>query len=407
MIRFSIARGWIAPLLAAICLLAPLGLPATAATVADFLDSLNPDQAAQFTSYRQAHKAFERRLDAYWQDVEDRRAHRRRKRAARQPFTEHDYVATFPPVYKGPQLNKEIERLWTKFLAAQKKGPSRPAEPMPGVADFLHYARTIYGFVPERIPEREFKARYAREALQLGLTKDQVVRVYALETGGLGTADMQSGIHPITRKGRPISSALGYAQLLHANSVSEIRKHGNSFIERLQRMARRPGTSPQRAEQLAAKIRSLKRMVANARKLPEVWSRHVAYGKTPNGLGIHAVNIDGDIGPWLQVIKLRGIKDIADKAGRTHLKPAEMELMNLAGPGTGLEMMQAVGRTMPTTNFFARDAYGRNTIVRGKTATELLAAIDSRMDANSKNSGAVEFAAVFDEQLRADALPWR
>lgn len=409
MIRIFLARAAIIPLFAAICFcfVSPVA-PASAATLADFLDSLNPEQARQFTAYRAAKKAFDRKLDAYWDEVEKKRAQRRREKAARRSLTENNYVTTFPPDYKGPQLSKELERLWSRFLAAQAKDkPRRPRDELPDVKDFLHHARTVYGFAPERISERDFKIRYAREALRLGLTKEQVVRVYALETGGLGTADMQAGINPVTGKGRPISSALGYAQLLHANSVGVLRKHGPAYLERLQRMAHHPDISEQRAKRLAAKIQSLKRMIANARKLPEVWSKHVAYGKTPGGLGIHAINMDGDIGPWLQVNKLRGIKDIADRAGRTRLAPNEMELMNLAGPGTGLEMMQPVGRAMPTANFFARDAYGRNPVVRGKTSAELLATLDSRMDANEKKAGAVEFAAIFDELEKEEKLPWR
>ena len=54
------------------------------------------------------------------------------------------------------------------------------------------------------------------------------MRIYALETGGQGTYDMQAGFNPLTKQGRAISSALGYAQLLHANSVGELVKHGES-----------------------------------------------------------------------------------------------------------------------------------------------------------------------------------
>jgi hypothetical protein len=71
--------------------------------------------------------------------------------------------------------------------------------------------------------------------------------------------------------------------------------------------------------------------------------------------------------------------------------------MNLAGPATGLEMMTPAGRAAPTPNFFERSAYWRNTIVRGKTGAELLAALDERMDKNLKNEGAIVFAQVFDE----------
>ena len=90
------------------------------------------------------------------------------------------------------------------------------------------------------------------------------------------------------------------------------------------------------------------------------------------------------------------MKDAAVRSGRESLTGAQIELMNLAGPGTGLEMMRPSGLKVPTPNFFERGGYARNTIVRGKTAEELLAALDERMNANIKNAGAVEFAEVFD-----------
>jgi hypothetical protein len=74
--------------------------------------------------------------------------------------------------------------------------------------------------------------------------------------------------------------------------------------------------------------------------------------------------------------------------------------MNLAGPGTGLEMMTPVAQNMPTANFFSEQAYYRNTIVRGKTAAELLRALNDRMEVNMHKPGAVEFAQVFDEVSR-------
>jgi len=227
------------------------------------------------------------------------------------------------------------------------------------------------------------------------------VRVYALETSGLGTADMQAGIHPITRKGKPISTAIGYAQLLAANSINELAKSGNEFVARLRAMAARATPGSRQQQRLLAKAKSLARMARTARSIPRVWSRHVAFSKTERGRGIHAINIDGDIGPWLQVIKLRGLKEMASKAGSEKLSGAEIELMNLAGPGTGLEMMTRQGRAVPTTNFFSRSAYYRNTIVRGKTSTELLGALDQRMNENLKNEGAVEFIKIFD-RLKVD-----
>jgi hypothetical protein len=282
-----------------------------------------------------------------------------------------------------------------KIIAALRPAETDvPPEPMADVSDFLRHARRIYGFVPKVIPEAEFMRRYAREALALGLTKDQVVRVYALETGGRGTADMQAGIDPETKKGRPISSALGYAQLLGANSVDELVKHGPAFIHRLTSLAARTGG--RRRAELLAKAKVVRRMLSAARSVPNRWSAHVAFSRTPRGLGIHALNLDGDIGPWLQTVKLRGIRDYAEKAGRPRLSGAEIELMNLAGPQTGLDMMDPVGRTMPTANFFAEAAYKRNPIVQGRTGAELLAALDDRMNHNLRKAGSIAFAKAFD-----------
>ena len=44
------------------------------------------------------------------------------------------------------------------------------------------------------------------------------------------------------------------------------------------------------------------------------------------------------------------------------------------------------------SNFFSEGGYYRNTIVREKTAAELLAALNDRMEVNIKKPGAVEFA---------------
>jgi hypothetical protein len=137
-------------------------------------------------------------------------------------------------------------------------------------------------------------------------------------------------------------------------------------------------------------------MLVTARRVPNAWSAHVALARTPKGFGIHAINLDADIGPWLQVIKLKGLREIAEKAGRGNLSGAEIELMNLAGPATGLEMMEPVARNMPTTNFFSRKGYYRNTIVREKTAAQLLAALDERMEIHLKKPGSIEFARAFD-----------
>lgn len=363
-----------------------------------FKARLDPVQRRQFEAYYAASTAHAAVVNSYWSRVDTKRAERKAKRTAGVALTRDDYVLTFPPEYHGPQLAPDLAKRWAEHQQGQQV--KTPRRPLPTVSELLASAKSLYGFVPSRIAEREFKVRYASEALRVGLSKAQVVRIYALETGGQGTADMQAGINPVTKQGRAISSALGYAQLLHGNSVGELVKHGPAFVQRLQTLSAQPGLEAGRAKALQEKLAALRRMYAKARSVPNAWDSHVALGKTPAGLGIHALNLDGDIGPWLQVVKLAGLKEMAEKAGRTTLAPHEMELMNLAGPGTGLEMMLPVARDAPTPNFFSRGGYGRNTIVRGKTAAELLAALDKRMSENMAKPGAVEFAAVFDEILR-------
>lgn len=391
-------RRRLALLALAASLLAALGsAPAQAGrTSSEFAASLADAERAPFQAYIAAQSHYAASLDSYWKAVNDKRVHRKRKKAANQALVADDYVVTFPPTYGGPTLPPDLAKRWDTFQE-KKEAEGPPPTPKPGLQDFLSNAREQFDFTPEQIPEREFKLRYAREALALGLSKDQVVRIYALETSGLGTADMVAGIHPIKKTGKPISTAIGYAQLLAANSVSEIAKSGPAFAERLQRMSVRSDIDFERAARLQAKIESLKRMIAAARSIPNEWDNHMAYARTAKGMGIHAINLDGDVGPWLQVIKVNGLRETAARKGMNNLAGSEIELMNLAGPLTGIEMMRPVGRKVPTTNFFERQAYARNTIVRGKTAGELILALDQRMEENIVNPGAIEFNEVFDQ----------
>ncbi|MGQ0456856.1 MAG: hypothetical protein ACT4OU_07325 [Hyphomicrobium sp.] len=390
-------------IVAAILLLAVAPQTALAASTVDFLASLSSAETEQFQAWRSAKRQHDAKLDAYWEKVDAKRQARKSKRAAKIAFEAGDYVMTLPPVYDGPKLSAQLAKKYEKFLADHEKGDPKSRDELNTVADYLAAAKRVYGFVPERVAEKEFKRRYAIEAHRLGVTKDQVVRIYALETGGIGTYDMQAGIHPIKKTGRAISSALGYAQLLDANSINELHKFGDEFLKRLNATARLPSVSPDRADALNGKIAALKKMYANVRAQPFEWGAQQAYAKTSPGMGVHAINIDGDIGPMLQAVKLRGLKDVAEKAGRSSLTGAEMELMNLSGPATGLEMMQPAGRKAPTTNFFARRAYYVNKMVIGLTGEGLLAELDRRMDQAVKTPGSVEFAAAFDGVVQGRA----
>jgi hypothetical protein len=352
---------------------------------------LTPEQQATLKAYQKARADHEKAVDRYWMRIEAKQKVRKLKALKGKPIVGADYVKEHPPEYKGPERPDAIYALLPK---PPKPPVTEPKPVVPVVTDFLREAEAIYGFKPERIPEDDFMIAYAVEAVKLGLTKDQVVRVFALETGGMGTHDMQSGFNPKT--GRAASTALGYAQLLGANTIEQIRKEGDDFIARLEEQAAQRGTSSSRAERLKQKVASLRKMQADARRVPESWSAHVAYAKTPKGMAMHAINLDGDIGPWLQVTKLKSVKEYAAKRGMTQLTGGQLEMMNLAGPGRGFEMMTPVGRDMPTANFFERGGYERNPVTANRTGAQLLARLDEIMDKNVQRPGSIRFAEIFD-----------
>jgi hypothetical protein len=369
---------------------------ATAEEIApDLAERLTPAQQRAYLAYRAARTKFDRENRVYWHRVDVKRDLRKAKRMMRQEYEASDYMLAHPPKYEGPELPVDVARI----IASLRPAPAEPQQ-LPGVSDFLAAAHSQFGFVPRRISEQDFKRLYAREALRLGLTKDQVVRVYALETGGMGGYDTLSGVNPVTRQGRPISSALGYSQILHANSVGGVVKHGEEFAQRMLKLAAVPGTPTERVAELRSKATIIRKMMRAARTVPNEWSAHTRFANTAAGLGIHAINLDADLGPWLQVIKLKSLKDDAIAAGFPRLSGAQMELMNLAGPRTGLEMLTPLGASMPTANFFSEGAYARNPIVRDKSAADLLAALEQRMEMNLKKQGSIEFGQIFDEVAR-------
>ena len=85
--------------------------------------------------------------------------------------------------------------------------------------------------------DRRLQARLCPAPPPAGLTRDQIVGVYAFETGGNGTYDTQAGVTP-TRP-RAISPAVGYNQLLCTNSVSMLAEHGAALSPRCGRRPRR------------------------------------------------------------------------------------------------------------------------------------------------------------------------
>ncbi|MGA7485955.1 MAG: hypothetical protein WBW74_03310 [Xanthobacteraceae bacterium] len=340
--------------------------------------------------YLAAHRRYEAEAEGYWNAVADKRRLRVTKRRSGQDILLQDYVLAQPPVYAGPPRPVD---------------PSAPAEEPPSgkyvpvVADFLQAAAREFRFVP-RLPqsEIEYKRAYGRIAAAAGLTAEQAVRVYAFESGGNGKYDVQAGLEYPRPDARAISTALGYNQLLSTNSVELLAEKGDHFLRTLQ--AKAAASSGEAKAALQHKVAVLRSMVAVSRSVPDSWSAHGRLADTPKGLGIHALNLDLDVGPLLQVQKLLDSIRFARKQGYAGtLTAAELEMMNLTGDGNGIDMigMPAAWRErVPTANFFQPGGYRRNPVaIRHNVVAKLIAATDAKMDQEVRLQGAKDMAATF------------
>jgi hypothetical protein len=368
---------------------------ATSSPLSAMAQAASPQAIAEYRrllqEYQTVHGAFEQEAAAYWSAIADKRRTRNAKRREHQPIALEDYVLTQPPVYAGPKrpINPEPEE--------QEVKPPRPRKAIPVVGDLLQAANEHFQWTPQKpASEVEFKRAYARYALAAGLTREQAVRVYSFETGGTGNYDVQSGIEHGGR--RAISTAIGYNQLLTTNSIELLAEKGPELIQELSQRA--AASSGPRREAMDRKVGVLKKMVAYALSVPDEWAAHEKLADTPQGWALHAMVLDIDVGPMLQTHKLLTSVIFARTKGYTRpLTAAELEMMNLSGDGTGLDMVtmpQVMREQVPTSNFFQRGGYERNPVViRYNTVAKLLATTDSRMDSNSNLPGAKELAAAF------------
>jgi hypothetical protein len=359
-----------------------------------FAQVASPQAIAEYKrklkEYLEARAAFDEEAGAYWSSISEKRRGRNAKRRDRQQITLNDYVLTQPPLYDGPKRPVD---------PSPPEPEPRPRKTIPVVADLLKAAMEHFQFAPQRpTNELEFKRAYARAASTAGLTREQAVRVYSFETGGNGNHDMQSGLSASRPGSRAISTAIGYNQLLTTNSVELVAEQGHDILKALTEKAAQLTGAPRKA--MDHKIAVFKRMVAFARSVPDEWAAHEKLGNTPQGWAVHAMVLDIDVGPLLQTHKLLTSVIFARIKGYSRpLTAAELEMMNLTGDGTGLDMVtmpQAMREQVPTSNFFQRGGYERNPVaVRHNTVAKLLAVTDARMDSNSNNQGAKDLAAAF------------
>ena len=347
------------------------------------------DYQAKLAQYLQARQAYDAEADAYWNAVIEKRHVRNAKRRDHLPIQLADYVLSQPPLYAGPP----------RPINPAAPGPE-PSErpPIPLVADFLKAAAEQYGFVPQRPPSAlDFKRAYAQAASAAGLTRDQIVGVYAFETGGNGTYDMQAGVS--ATRPHAISPAIGYNQLLSTNSISILAESGTRLLAALRQKAK--VTTGDAKLTMERKIEALKRMIAFSRSVPDNWNDHDRLAKsTAGGMAIHAAILDIDIGPLLQVQKLLNSVRFARAKGYTApLRAAELELMNLTGDGNGFDMVtmaQALRERVPTANFFQQSGYERNPVARRTgVVAGLIAEIQRHIDNAERSQGARDLMAAF------------
>jgi hypothetical protein len=148
------------------------------------------------------------------------------------------------------------------------------------------------------------------------------------------------------------------------------------------------------------KIVIVEQMIAFCKTVPNEWYAHEKLGLTQQGIAVHALNLDIDVGPWLQTFKLMDSINFAKRKGYiAPLSAAELEMMNLTGDGNGFDMIsmpQAMRPLVPTSNFFQRGGYERNPVAsRNNVVSKLLAATDAKMDKEAGFQGAKDLAAAF------------
>ncbi|MBS4006698.1 MAG: hypothetical protein KGZ91_25285 [Afipia sp.] len=365
-----------------------------AATLSSGSVAQTPQAMAEYrrklAEYNAARQPFDEQAAAYWTSISDKRRARNAKRRSGETIVAEDYVLTQPPVYSGPP--KPIDP------SAPAKPPSE-RKPIPVVADFLSNAQEHFQFTPRKpASEIEYKRAYAQVASSFGLTKDQAVRIYSFESGGNGKYDVQAGLESPRPGARAISTALGYNQLLTTNTIDLLAEHGGLILKSLGEKIRQ-ATGPQKAA-LERKTAIVQQMIAFCKTVPNEWSAHEKLGVTPRGMAVHALNLDIDVGPLLQTLKLMDSVNFARRKGYTApLTAAELEMMNLTGDGNGFDMVsmpQAMRAVVPTSNFFQRNGYERNPVaIRNNTVAKLLAATDARMDNQVNLQGAKDLAAAF------------
>jgi hypothetical protein len=351
------------------------------------------DYRRKLRDYTLAWQSFDSDASEYWSAIVEKRRARLTKRRSGQSVSLDDYVLTQPPAYNGPPRPIDPSQ-------PDKPPPvARDAKYVPTIPEMLASALKYFQFTPQRpASELDFKRAYAKAVAAEGVSPELAVRLYAFETGGIGTYDVQSGLLNARAGAKPLSAAVGYNQLLITYTMHLLSDQGEDFVHALTTKA--AGLTGAQRDAMTAKIAAVRRMIAFSRTVAANWNAQEKLGETPQGWGVHVLLLDIDVGPLLQARKLNAsIRYARTRGHREQLTAAELQMMNLMGDGSGLDiitMPQAMRDKVPTANFFQRHGYERNSVAsRNNTVAKLLAVTDARMDAAVQQPGARDLAASF------------
>lgn len=363
----------------------------------------------ELANYRAAYAAFQRLEDAYWKEIERKKDIRTAKRRAGVAFAREDFVLTQPPKYTGPKRPVDPN------APPPVKTPPKPST-LPDADELRAAMKELYNWHLPQYPEHVFKLAFAKEAMRHGVSAEQVVGVYALETGGKGPFDLVSGqvvernskCKLMKRYGRPLSTALGYFQLLNANTSSTLSKNSRlpkelQFSERLRQLANESRGG--RKKELRAKadivdrmIRDMNAALARIDVAKNNWREFGELGRTKLGYAIHALNLDPDIGPMIQMEKLAFVRRYAIDKGLGNLDSDRLELLNLVGYPRGVKMLERVAYQVPTANFVsAREIRANFAVLGDKTVEESVLKIRRVIERRKQECGSIEFFEMFDK----------
>lgn len=290
--------------------------------------------------------------DPWWSPNVDARAARNGRTTdhiAEGPWTTNAH----PPLYDGPKKPQRSDfglppsdNVTTSTLVEAARARGYLAGSPKGALDVLPANATAD---QKAAFETAFLTKYAQAAKDAKIPRKALLDVLAQEVGGNGH---YNELHPS-------SAALGFAQLLPANTIERLVENGQEIATRL------------RAKGLGAKADLVLRMRADIIKenggvAPTEWKDQQRMGRTPLGYAVHAANLDQDIGVELQSTKLRvtsaqfrGYTTQAGEPNRELTGPI-LEAMNLAGPRNGFAMSHPANANQLSLNFFARSGYFGN-----------------------------------------------